>query len=282
MDRKDGRKLESLGPFGKMTPYIMSRRSDAQVFFMQIICTDPIDEYISEKRAQGHRITYMHVFIAAYVRVLAQRPQLNRFVMNRQLYSRKGIFVSMAVKRSLRDEGEETTVKFAFTGCESIFEIAELVDRVVSESTGKQRQGEADKVAARIMSFPGPAKKMLVEVLKAMDRHNLLPGSIIEASPFHTSLFFSYLKSIKTDYIYHHLYDVGTTGVFAALGKVGKLPVIENGEVAAKNCCQIGYTVDERICDGLYLANSLKLLKKYLEKPSLLEEGMPEAAEDVK
>jgi len=282
LDRKDGRKLESLGPFVKITPYIMSRRSDAQVFFKQIICTDPIDEYISEKRAQGHGITYMHVFIAAYVRVLAQRPQLNRFVMNRQLYSRKGIFVSMAVKRSLRDEGEETTVKFAFTGCESIFEIAELVDRVVSDSTGKQIQGEADKVAARIMSFPGPAKKMLVEVLKAMDRHNLLPGSIIEASPFHTSLFFSYLKSIKTDYIYHHLYDVGTTGVFAALGKVGKLPVIENGEVAAKNCCQIGYTVDERICDGLYLANSLKLLRKYVENPSLLEESLPAVAEDVK
>jgi len=281
VDRRDGRRLRSLGPFVKMIPYIMSRRSDAQIFFKQIICTDPIDEYIAEKRAQGLRISYMHLFTAAYVRVLAQRPQLNRFVMNRQLYARKGIFISMAVKRSLRDEGEETTVKFAFSGRENIFEVAETVEKVIKESTDPQKQGEAERIAGRIMSFPGAVKKLLVEALKSMDRHNILPKAIIEASPFHTSLFLSYLKSIKTDYVYHHLYDVGTTGVFAALGKTEKLTVAENVAVAVRNCCQIGYTFDERICDGLYMANSLKLLKKYVENPRLLEEGLPEPVEDV-
>jgi hypothetical protein len=264
-----------------MVPYIMSRRSDAQVFFKQVIFTDTIDEYISEKRAQGHRMSYMHLFIAAYVRVLAQRPLLNRFIMNRQIYSRKGIFISMAVKRSLRDEGEEITVKFSFTGRENIFEIAEIVDRVISESTDPRKQGEADGIAGRILSFPGTFKKLLVEVMKSMDRHNILPRVIIEASPFHTSLFFSYLKSIKTDYVYHHLYDVGTTGIFAALGKTEKLLIIKNGTVAPRNCCHIGYTIDERICDGLYLANSLKIFNNYVENPSLLETGLTAIVEDV-
>lgn len=281
LDREDGRRIKSTGPFVKMIPYIMSRRSDAQVFAKQIICTDPIDEYLAEKRQQGHRMSYLHLFIAAYVRVIAKRPQLNRFVMNRQLYARNGIFVSLAVKRSLHDEGEEATVKFAFTGRENVFQITDIVDRMISEGLDPEKQGEADRIAARIMSLPGPVKKILVELLKSMDRHNLLPGRIIEASPFHTTLFFSYLKSIKTDYVYHHLYDTGTTGIFAALGRTEKLPVVENENVKIKKCCQVGYTFDERICDGLYLANSLKLFREYIENPSLLEIGLDAAAEDI-
>lgn len=104
----------------------------------------------------------------------------------------------------------------------------------------------------------------------------MLPKSVIDASPFHTTLFFTYLKSIDTNYIYHHLYDFGTTGIFAALGKTIKMPIVENDQVVVKKCCQIGYTMDERICDGVYYARSFKLLEKYFYNPQLLESGLIE------
>ena len=84
------------------------------------------------------------------------------------------------------------------------------------------------------------------------------------------------------DYIYHHLYDFGTTSIFVALGKNKKLPVVEKNVQVIKNCFEIGYVLDERICDGLYFANSLKLVKKYLENPHLLETGLTEIARDVR
>jgi predicted DNA-binding antitoxin AbrB/MazE fold protein len=40
----------------------------------------------------------------------------------------------MAVKRSLRDEGEETTVKFEFTGNENIYEITEIINKKIDEA----------------------------------------------------------------------------------------------------------------------------------------------------
>ena len=176
---------------------------------------------------------------------------------------------------SLNDAAEETTVKFAFTGLETIFEIARIVNQKISEEvTHAAESNTVDKIASVIMSLP--VKKALVGLLKGMDRHNLMPKVIIDASPFHTSLFFTYLKSIKLDYIYHHLYDFGTTGIFVALGKIKKIPVVEKDAVVIKSCCEVGYTLDERICDGLYFANSLKLVKKYLENPYLLETNLPE------
>ena len=272
MKRSDGVLLKSLDPFVKIIPYIMERRSDAQNFSKHVVCVDAIDRYIQEKKKQGIRLSYLHLFIAAYVRVIDERPQLNRFVMNSRLYQRNKICISMAVKRSLRtDDDEETTVKFEFTGKENIFEVIEIIDRMIAEAVAADSDTDTDKLAALIMSMPGIVTKLLVKTIKLMDRWNMLPASVIDASPFHTTVFFTYLKSINANYIYHHLYDFGTTGLFVALGKPRKMPMVQNDQVVVKKCCEIGYTMDERICDGLYFARSFRLLEKYLENPYLLE-----------
>lgn len=276
MKRSDGFLLKDLKPFMKIIPYIMEKRSDSQNFSKQIFPSESIDRYISEKKQKGYNFSYMHVFIAAYVRLIAERPQLNRFIMNSQIYQRKGIHVSMAVKRSLRDEGEETTVKFAFTGKENIFEISEIINKNIAQAISFKDSSDTDKLAEMVMTMPGFVKKILVRLIKAMDKYNMLPKSVIDASPFHTSLFFTYLKSIDTNYIYHHLYDFGTTSIFAALGRTEKIPVVKNNQVVVKKCCQIGYTMDERICDGLYYARSFKILEKYFYNPQLLEIGLDE------
>ncbi|HOW23538.1 MAG TPA: 2-oxo acid dehydrogenase subunit E2 [Sedimentibacter sp.] len=273
MKRSDGYLVKDLNPFVKIIPYVMEKRSDAQNFSKQIFPAESIDKYILEKKREGYNFSYMHVFIAAYVRVIAERPQLNRFVMNNQIYQRNKIYVSMAVKRSFRDDGEETTVKFEFTGKENIFEIAEIIDTNIAKALSEDNN-DTDKLAEMVMSMPGFVKKLLVRILKTADKYNMLPKSIIDASPFHTSMFFTYLKSIDTQYIYHHLYDFGTTGLFAALGKTVKLPVVENDQVVIKKCCEIGYTMDERICDGVYYARSFKLFEKYISSPKLLETGL--------
>ncbi len=279
MKRSDGVLLKSLDPFVKIIPYIMEKRSDAQNFSKHVLCVDPIDEYLAEKRKQGHKFSYLHFFLAAYVRVIHERPQLNRFIMNSRIYQRNKICVSMAIKHSLRSDAEETTVKFEFTGRENIFEVAEIIDGVIAKARAEKDNSDTDKLAEILMSMPGIVKKILVKSIKGLDQINMLPKSVIDASPFHTTLFFTYLKSIHTNYIYHHLYDFGTTGLFVALGKTVKMPMVVDDQVVVKKCCQIGYTMDERICDGLYFAQTFKLLERYIENPQRLEGGPQQETE---
>ena len=59
--------------------------------------------------------------------------------MNNKLFARNKIIISMAVKRALNDDGEETTVKFTFTGKENIFEIAKIVDEKIAEGAEVKR-----------------------------------------------------------------------------------------------------------------------------------------------
>ena len=105
-----------------------------------------------------------------------------------------------------------------------------------------------------------------------MDKHNLLPRSIIEASPFHTSLTISNLASIRTNHIFHHTYNFGTTSVFVAIGNSREVPKRDkNGEIYFEKCMPFGVVMDERICSGSYFAMAFRKFSKYLSDPSLLE-----------
>ena len=83
----------------------------------------------------------MNIIYAAMVRLIAQRPQLNRFIMNGVMYDRNEIEISLAIKKNLTDEGEETTIKIPFTGKENIFEVKEKLDKVISEN----KESETEK-----------------------------------------------------------------------------------------------------------------------------------------
>lgn len=62
----------------------------------------------------------MNIIYAALVRIISQRPNLNRFAMNGALYERDKIYVSLVIKKSLTDDGPETPVKLDFNGDERI------------------------------------------------------------------------------------------------------------------------------------------------------------------
>ena len=113
-----------------------------------------------------------------------------------------------------------------------------------------------------------------------LDKHNLMPKAVIEASPFHTSLFITNLKSLGINHIFHHVYEFGTTGLFFAMGKEKKVTVVKGNEVVVQKHMGFGLTSDERFCDGLYFARSLRYMKKAFRNPKLLEQPLDHKEED--
>jgi pyruvate/2-oxoglutarate dehydrogenase complex dihydrolipoamide acyltransferase (E2) component len=280
--RSDGKKLKTIDPFYKIIPHIMNARHDSQNLFLYPARCENIDKFIGEMREQGTSFKYMHVVIAAVVRLLALRPALNRFVMNGRIYKRNTISISFAVKKALSDDAIETTIKLDFTGKESIYEIKEAVDKAIIANSGRTAVNDTDKTAKALTNMPNWLIKLGVGFLKRLDKHGMLPKSLIKVSPFHTSCFVTNLKSIKTDYIYHHLYDFGTTGLFISMGKEQLEPVVdENGDITVGKIMKMGIVTDERICDGFYYASSFRKFKDIMENPYDLLEQLPEIEKDI-
>ncbi len=279
--RSDGRKLKNIPPFFRIIPQVMRTRSDSQVYYDYDMPIKEMDEYINRKAAEGIKISYMNIVYAALVRLIALRPRLNRFVMNGRTFARNEIYISLAIKKSLSDDGQETTIKLPFNGSENIFEIKEKLDSMISENKEIVKVNETDALATALSLIPNFILKMAISIIMFLDKHGILPRFIIKASPFHTSAFLTNVASLGIDAIYHHLYDFGTTGLFLAMGKKKKSYIYDDENFKEEKCISLAFVCDERICDGYYFASSVKMFNRYLKKPELLEENI-QKVEDVK
>lgn len=269
--RADGRKVKNAPLLFRVVPHIMPTRVDSQVYFSQDIPLRGMDEYISKKAEEGIKLSYMHIIYAAIVKTIALRPELNRFIVNSIPYERDGIWMSLMIKKSMSDEGEETLVKLRFDGTEDLYEIKEKLEKEITENKNTNSENNMDKFVKKLEKTPNFILKLIINLLKFMDRYGILPKSIIELSPFHTSAFLTNVGSLGIDAIYHHIYNFGTTSMFFAMGKKKKDYVPEDDELIEEKCLSFSFVGDERICDGYYFANAFKQLVKFIKKPELME-----------
>lgn len=272
--RTDGRKLKTIGPFFRVIPHVMKDRSDSHVYYTQDLPIKSLDEYIAKKEQEGIRMSYMNIIYAALVRLLAEKPALNRFVMDGRTYARHGITISLAIKKEMTEEIEETTLKLPFTGAENIFEIKEKLDSAIEQNKDLSAENSTDKLAKLLSLVPNWLFKFIVNMLMFLDKHGMMPKAVISASPFHTSAFLTNVGSLGIDAIYHHIYNFGTTGVFLAMGKKKKSYVYEDDNIVQEKTISLAWVADERICDGFYYATALKSFYKYMRKPELLEKNI--------
>ena len=281
--RPDGRAIQNLAPMQQIMPYIMKTRTDSMNMYEDTFACGPMDDYIKAKAAEGIKLSYMHIIIAAIVRLIALRPQLNRFVMNGRIYARPKIWVSFVVHPTLKDESTGTTIKLCFEGTETILEVAEKVSAAIEKETTKRvEENGTDKLLRFLMKrIPGIFIKLVIDTLMWMDKHNIMPKMIVDLSPFHTSLFITNLKSLGINHIYHHVYNFGTTGLFFAMGKEKQVPVVSKNEIVAEKHMGYGMVSDERFCDGLFYALSLSQLRKFMQNPAVLEKPLEAKIEDV-
>ena len=271
--RSDGKKIKKLTPIFKIMPCVMLDRADSQVYFKQDIALKYLDEYIDRKAEEGIRLSYMNIIYAAIVRIIGERPRLNRFAMNGALYQRDKIYVSLVIKKSLTDDGVETPLKLKFNGDENIFEIKEKLDATIEKNKDVEASNKTDKLVSILSAIPSGLIRAIVKILMFLDKHGIMPKKIIEASPFHTSVFLTNVGSLGIECIYHHIYNFVNTSMFFSIGKKKKSYIYEDEEFKEEKCITLAFVGDERICDGYYYASSFKLLSKYLKKPELLEEN---------
>ena len=265
--RPDGKRVKNLDPTFKIMPFIMSERIDAQVYFKQDIPLRNLDEYIDKKAQEGIRLSYMNIIYAALIKIIAQKPNLNRFVVNGILYDRNKINISLTIKKNLTEEGQETTIKLDFTGKENIFEVKKKLDIAIEKNKLLENSNKTDKLVNLLNVIPSGLIRWIVKFLMFLDKHGLLARKIIDASPFHTSVFLTNVGSLGIDSIYHHIYNFGTTSMFFSMGKKKKSYIYEDDEIKEEKCITLAFVGDERICDGYYYASSFKLLSKYFKKP---------------
>ena len=268
MYRADGYRVRGNDAMYELVPYIMPYRYDASNSVTVDIDLDLMQDYIRKCRKKGINMSHMSIIIAGALRIASQNPFLNRFVMNRKIYARNHFCVSFVTLQP--GKTSDTVNKLYFSLDDDIFTVNRKVQEAIERTQQPTSQNALDKLMASLVRIPflvGAA----VGVLKFIDKYFTLPFSIINASPFHTSLFITNLASIRTNAIYHHLYEFGTTGIFISMGQPERR-IEKNGEtVEEKKIMPLGIVTDERIANGHYYGRCFRDLNRYYKNPELLE-----------
>ena len=268
MYRADGYRIRTNDAMYELVPYIMPYRYDASNSVTVDIDLDLMQDYIRKCRKKGINMSHMSIIIAGALRIASQNPFLNRFVMNRKIYARNHFCVSFVTLQP--GKTSDTVNKLYFNMDDDIFTVNRKVQEAIERTQQPTSQNALDKLMTSLVRIPflvGAA----VGVLKFIDKYFTLPFSIINASPFHTSLFITNLASIRTNAIYHHLYEFGTTGIFISMGQPERR-IEKNGEtVEEKKIMPLGIVTDERIANGHYYGRCFRELNRYYKNPELLE-----------
>lgn len=281
--RPDGKKVKDIDPIQRIIPHIMPTRNDAQNMTEYDCPCEPLDAFIIEQSDKGVEYTYMHLIIAAMVRVYARFPRLNRFVINGRIFQHNEIQVSFVVKKDLSPDAPDALVKLNFTGMETLQEVQQKIDEAIEANNNIEANNGTDKLARLITMTPNFLIKLTVGLIKLLDKHGLLPKAILNLSPFHTSLFITNLKSIKGPSIFHHLYNFGTTGIFMAMGKESEVPVVNaDGKIVVGKRMPVQIVTDERFCDGFYFVSAMKFWERLLKHPAQMMMPPEALSEDVK
>ena len=282
-DRREGRRLRKLDPYNAMTPFIMKEKSDASNYFSEVIEATEIERFLRKKRIAGYPgMGVLHLFIATFIRTASQYPAINRFCSGQRIYTRENVEFLMTIKKQLRTDAGETTIKISFGRQETINEVYEKLNKEINKIRNEGAATNTDKLAAAFMKLPRVFLRFTVAFLELLDYFGMIPKFLIDASPFHGSVIITDMGSIGLPAIYHHLYNFGNLPIFIALGVKKKVNELNaDGNVAVKKYIEFKLVVDERICDGFYFSQAFKLFKSLLRNPADLDTAPEQIVEDI-
>ncbi len=272
-DRRDGYLIRDIDPMHFITPIIYPGRCNNEAYISETIDLTELNKYIAKKNSANpdFKFTLFHAVVTAFIKTVTLRPKMNRFIANKRFYQRKEVTASFVVKKQFTDSSEEG---LAFIHGEDSDNIDSIHEKIKSQVL-MNRSSKKDTTSSSmdfITMLPGFLSRLIIKTAMVLDRHGIAPREFVDTDPYYATVLLSNLGSIKLKSGYHHLTDWGTCSIFCIIGEKKITPVFApDGSYEMHETLDLGITIDERLADGYYYSKTVRLLKKLLEEPELLD-----------
>ena len=276
-DRRDAKLVRDLDSMHVFMPFLLPNRTDNEAVMNETIDLSAVLDYLDRKNADNptYKYTIFQVICAALAKTIYLRPKMNRFISGHRTYARNDISFSFIVKKKFLDDAPESVAILTMDQESLVSPIQQFHDKlqaIVYDVRVKDQQDSTTDFMDIFKKLPRWATRILVKVLNGLDYYGKLPGALAEADPYSSSVFITNLGSIKMHANYHHLVNWSTNSIFIVLSEMTRTPIYHaDGSFELHDTVDLGMTIDERIADGVYFAGSMRLLRRLLQEPELLE-----------
>lgn len=271
--RKNCVRVKNVDSVHGIMPFLMKKRTEAEVYYVERIDVTNLLKYldkINDGKEKHEKITLFHAIITATAKTVYNRPLLNRFISGQRYYDRTNMLFGFVAKNKLEDNAEERLIILDVKNNMNLKTLSEKVLSIVSKTRNDNSNGMND-ILGVVTKFPRWLLNLVMSLVRWLDYHGILPSFLSDGDINFTTVMFSNLGSVKANCCYHHLNNYGNNSIISTVG------VIQ--EEDNKKYVDIGFTLDERIADGIYFAKSIKMLKYILENPKLLDEDVDKKIE---
>lgn len=269
--RIDGTRIRDLDGFHLVVPYIMPKRTEAEVASFEKFDVTDLLAYMKKRNAEeGTNLKIFHAICTAVARTIYLRPKMNIFIAGKHFWQRKDITLSFVAKRRFEDSSEESLM---FMKVEPDMTL-DSVSRLILGDVEKVRK-ESNNDLGKTMDFVGRLPRfilvLLFGVIKILEYFGIMPAGLMKGDPNYSTVLLSNLGSIGAGAPYHHLSNYGTCSIMVTIGTLHKEDrKMPDGSVGERDIIDITLMLDERIADGFYYAKSLRITRYLLEHPEVL------------
>lgn len=269
--RIDGVRIKELDGFHSIVPYVMPKRTEAEVSSPEKFDVTELCAYMKKRNSEeGINLKLFHAFCTALARTIYLRPKMNIFIAGKRFWQRRDITLSFVVKRKFEDASEESLM-FLKVDPEMNFD---SISKLILGDVEKVRKEKTNDIG-KTMDFVGKLPRFILEILfgflKLLEYWGIMPVSLMRGDPNYSTALLSNLGSIKAGAPYHHLSNYGTCSMMITIGTLHKEKrKMDDGTEQERDILDATFTLDERIADGFYYAKSLRITRFLLENPEYL------------
>lgn len=272
MGRPDGKVVKELPEYRRMMPYFLRRKYESLYYWESHVDAEKSEAFRERMSEEyGMKVTFFHLALHALFKTYVAFPRVNRFVKAGKIYQRDRIWISFSIKKEMTKEAKVSVVKREF---KPGFTLKDTIKAARKDTKlGKTEKGDkGEKEAKNYLRFPGFIIRLAFPFYKFMDEHGLFTKKYMENEVLYSSVFLNNVGAFGANPAYHHLYEIGTIGVFIIMGAVTDKVVPVNGKPIVKKVCPFMITIDERTEDGFYFFRAFEYFKEQLEDPEQLLE----------
>lgn len=273
MKEKEAVRIRDLDGFHSIVPYIMPKRTEAEVSITQAFDVTELNRYMKKRNEEeGIKLKLFHAICTAVARTIYLRPKMNIYIAGKHFWQRKDITLSFVVKRTFDDASEESLM-FMKVRPEMNFD---SISKLILGDVDRVRKEKSNDIG-KLLDFIGKLPRFILEILfwaiRKMEYFHITPKAVKAGDPNYSTVLLSNLGSIGAGAPYHHLNNYGTNSIMITIGTMHpEKRTMEDGSEAERDIVDCTFILDERIADGFYYAKSLRITKYLLEHPEALAE----------
>ena len=269
--RCDATRIRNLDGFHSIVPYIMPKRTEAEVSSHELFDLTTLMQYIrARNETENAGLKLFHALVTSIAKTIHHRPKMNIFIAGKRFWHRKDILMSFVVKRKFEDNSEESLMCLKVDPEMNLDSVSRLIRGDV-DKVRKENTNDLGKTMDFIGKLPRCILSVLFGFLRILEYFGIMPASLMKGDPNYSTVLLSNLGSIGAGAPYHHLSNYGTCSMMVTIGTLHPETRTEaDGTTREHEMLDITFTLDERIADGFYFARSLKLTRWLLEHPEEL------------